>query len=180
MGKWETIEKKTIYRNEWISLNVDAVRQPDGNDGQYSVINTSDTISIIVKDDDNKIRFVYLHRYPINAYSWEVIKGRMDGDSPIDAAKRELAEEMSLEANKWTALGHFNPFNGLCGELNTVFLAEKLTTCDTNMREEEGIAEIKSFSLAKIDNMITNNEIKDSFTISAIYKYKLFLESKHD
>ena len=176
MGKWQKLQLNNIYQNQWIQLNVDKVLRPDGEKGEYSVITTSDTISIIVKEENCKIRLVYLHRYPNDSYYWEVIKGRQDGESPQDTARRELAEEMGLAAGKWTKIGYFEPSNGLVRETNTVYLAENLQILNYNKQGEEGIEDVKAFTLGEIEDMIRDNEIIDGFTIAAIHKYKLFMD----
>ncbi len=181
MGKWKKVKENQIYKNKWISLNNDDVVRPDGEPGQYSVLVTSDTVSVLVKDKDDKFLLVYLHRYPTDNDNWEVIKARQDGEEPFVTAKRELGEEMGLSANKWTKLGIFNPLNGLVRELNTVFLAEDIVPIDIEKEEQEkeGITEVKSFTLEEINHMIETSEIKDGFTIVAFHKYKLYLEKNN-
>jgi len=113
MSKWEKVSSKEVFKNEWISLDLDEVIGPDGKSGQYSVVNSSDVVSIVPFKNEAEIYLVRLHRYPFLLYSWEIVKGRTDGEEPRVAAVRELQEETGFVANKLTEIGYFHPLNGL-------------------------------------------------------------------
>jgi len=180
MSKWEKVSSKEVFKNEWISLDLDEVIGPDGKSGQYSVVNSSDVVSIVPFKNEAEIYLVRLHRYPFLLYSWEIVKGRTDGEEPRVAAVRELQEETGFVANKLTEIGYFHPLNGLVRETTYIYIARGLTQTGTNDQEEEGISEVKAFTLEEIEKMIKRNEILDGQTISALYKIKIYLENNHE
>jgi 8-oxo-dGTP pyrophosphatase MutT (NUDIX family) len=180
MGKWKTIASKEVFRNKWLSLEVDEVTRPDGTPGQYSVVNSGDVVAIVACNNLNELYLIRLHRYPSLSYSWEISKGRTDKEEPQVAAARELQEETGLVAEKLTAIGHCYPLNGLARETTYVYLAQGLKQTEIQDQATEGIIELKAFSFQEIEKMIFNNEILDGQTISALYKVKLYLEQNHE
>jgi hypothetical protein len=47
-------------------------------------------------------------------------------ETPLQAAKKELEEELGVKVDKWTDLGMVSPWSGPCAEMCSVFLAEEL------------------------------------------------------
>ena len=180
MSKWKQISSKEVFKNKWISLEVDEVVRPNGKEGQYSVITSSDVVAIVPFKNINEIYLVRLHRYPFLTYSWEIIKGRTDGEEPQIAAVRELQEETGFIAKELTEIGCCNPLNGLVRETTYTFLAKGLKQTNINKQAEEGIMVLKAFTFKKVEEMIRNNEILDGQSITSLYKVKLFLENKHE
>jgi len=179
MGKWEKVSSMEVFKNKWLSLRVDKVITPDGKDGEYSVVDICKSIAIVTINPSGKILLIKLFRYPIGEYSWEVIKGRADGKNLLLSAKRELAEEVGYKAEKWVETGFFYPLNGVFSEATYTYIAENLFKTGKNKQAEEGIAEVKAFSLEEIEDMIKNNVITDGQTICAIQKAKLYWENKN-
>lgn len=59
-------------------------------------------------------------------YTWELPAGYVDKGEPIlEVAKRELKEEVGLEAKKWTNLGIFYEANSAVINPAYLFLAEE-------------------------------------------------------
>ena len=73
---------------------------------------------------------VYLvrqYRHPIGRYLLELPAGGLEpGEEPLAAAKRELREEVGLEAREWTSLGSFFSSPGFANERLHAFLARGL------------------------------------------------------
>ena len=179
MSKWKKVSTKVVFQNQWVSLDLDQVVGPNGQSGEYSVINSSDVVAIVALSEKNEVYLVRLHRYPFLAYSWEIIKGRTDGEAPLAAATRELQEETGLIAKEMIEVGYFQPLNGLARETTYTYLAKGLTQTNQNEQAEEGITAVKPFPLDQVEQMIKDNEILDGQTISALYKVKLYMENNH-
>ena len=85
-------------------------------------------VAILAMDDDDRILTIKQYRHPIRSRDWEIPAGLLDepGESPLAAAKRELAEEADLEAEHWFALGGIHTSPGGSNEFDHIFLARGL------------------------------------------------------
>jgi ADP-ribose pyrophosphatase len=86
--------------------------------------------------------------------------GRIEpGEQPIDAAKRELAEEVGITADRWEAIGSSKPILKID---HTVyhFLATELTFGEDNLEPGEDIAIVPT-DLSDIPNLVASNQIEE-------------------
>lgn len=68
------------------------------------------------------------YRHPVQAVLWEIPAGLLDkdGEDPLEAAKRELAEEAGLDAETWHVLVDIFSSPGCLSESLRIFLARDL------------------------------------------------------
>lgn len=76
-----------------------------------------------------EVLLIQQYRHPIGAFEWELPAGLLDvdGESPVDAAARELAEEADLRAERWDLLADYVSSPGGLSEALRVFLARGLS-----------------------------------------------------
>jgi 8-oxo-dGTP pyrophosphatase MutT (NUDIX family) len=173
-GPWRRYETRLVHRNPWFWVRRDTVDRPNGDRGDYFVVESTPAVFIVALDDHERVALVGLHRYPTNKWSLEVPAGSADpGEDPLDAAKRELAEETGLAAAEWHYLGLLHPANGLLAEDNHIYLARRLTTGGGHEQEAEGIEHLDFYGLGDAIARC-GTEIADSQTVSA-----LLLVAKH-
>lgn len=102
---WRTLATRSVYANPWISVREDEVVRADGSSGVYGVVSMDTAVGVVALTDDDEVVLVGQWRYALGAYSWELPEGGADaGESPRDAAARELAEEAGYAAREWTEL----------------------------------------------------------------------------
>src|SRR3712207_8588134 len=66
-------------------------------------------VAVLAMDDEDRVLLLRQYRHPIRMRDWELPAGLLDleGEDPLEAAKRELAEEADLEADDWSDLAEF-------------------------------------------------------------------------
>jgi hypothetical protein len=104
---WKTVSSRVAYENAWIRLREDQVIRPDGRPGIYGVVEIRPSVGVVAMNERDEVALVGQWRYSVNRFSWEIPRG---GSHPgetdmLCVAKRELAEEAGLIAEKWEALG---------------------------------------------------------------------------
>jgi len=108
------------------------------------------------------------YRHATGKYLWEIPAGRLEaGESPLGAAKRELAEETGFRARRWSKLTSYYASPGFLAEKMNMFLAEDLTAGPTNLDEDE-IIEWKFFPLSEILRLMDANRLEDSKTMLSV------------
>lgn len=178
---WKTLETRNVYTNDWISVREDQVIRPDGNPGIYGVIDTRIATGVVALTPEREVYLVGQYRYTTELYSWEIIEGGADkGEDPLDAAKRELAEEAGLIARKWQTLAEgIQISNCITSELANIYIATDLDTTTPNPDGTEQL-QVKRVPFEKTLAMVDTGEITDSISIMGILMTERFLRADTD
>jgi 8-oxo-dGTP pyrophosphatase MutT (NUDIX family) len=139
----ERIGSKTVWEGTVARVRIDEFRYPDGSTSQREVIGHPGAVAMVAHDE----RLLYLVRQPREAV------GDVPGESPIDCAKRELAEEVGKAASEWRELKRFYTSPGFAEEQVIVYLATGLEDADAEPDSEERL-EVVSWPLEDLDGAI--------------------------
>ena len=166
---WITISTRLVYENPWIRLREDQVISPTGKEGIYGVVEARLAVGVVALTEDNCVYMVGQHRYPNDIYSWEIPEGGAeDGESPLEAAQRELVEETGITASSWEPLGgEVHLSNCFTSERAFIFLARGLTRGSSAPDETELLA-IKKMALSDAIQMAEKGERQDGLSMIAL------------
>ncbi len=168
---WKTESTRLIYENAWIRVREDQVIRPDGKPGIYGVVEYHPCVGVLPIDADGNVHLVGQHRYPMDIYSWEIPEGACNrGEAPEIAARRELKEELGLEAGKLKKLITSHLSNSVSTEEAHIFLATELSQHEAQPEGTEQL-ERKIVSFATALEMVLSGEITDSMSQIAILHY---------
>ena len=164
-------ESKEVYNCKLFRVTEDkAVDPKSGFEIKRSVVRHAGSAVMMAMDDKNRILLVRQYRLPADKYLWELPAGKLDqGEKPLDAAKRELAEETGYKAKKWRKLASYFPSPGFVQEKMTLFLATELTAGDATPMDDERI-ETRWFKRKEVHQMIRDGKIEDGKTIIGYYR----------
>lgn len=166
---WTTRGSRTVYENRWIRVREDEVVGP-GGEGIYGVVEMQHpAVFVVALDEDDRICLVGLDRYTTGA-GLEVPAGGTDGEDPLTAARRELAEETGLAASHWEHLGLTYALNGIAVAPEHVYLARGpfQATDAAATQSEEGIDGVSWIPFGEVLRMIADGRITDGESIAAI------------
>jgi 8-oxo-dGTP pyrophosphatase MutT (NUDIX family) len=175
---WTTLSSRVVYDNPWIRVRQDEVVRPDGKPGIYGVVHYKNiAIGVLPVDNDGFVHLVGQYRYVMNSYSWEIPEGGCpEGEDPLSAARRELAEETGLTARDWRLLGEADLSNSVSDERAIYFLATDLTHGEAEPEGSE-VLQQKRVSLDEALSMIESKAITDALSIIALYHYARLKQS---
>ena len=176
IGGWKTKNATVVYDNPWIKVTHNEVITPKGTDGIYGVVHFKNiAIGILPIDSDGNTFLVKQSRYALNQYTWEIPEGGCpQGELPLNAAKRELEEEVGLCAHDWQQLMTMHLSNSVTDEYCVVFVARDLFPGEQQLEATEDI-EVKKVSLADAIEMVKRGEITDGISVAALLRVALDL-----
>jgi 8-oxo-dGTP pyrophosphatase MutT (NUDIX family) len=157
----ERISSERVYEGKIASVRVDEFRYPDGETAKREIVAHPGAVGVIAYDE----HFVYLVRQPREPVGeddlLEVPAGKLDeeGETPLETAKRELAEEIGKSAEQWRELKRFYTSPGFADEEVHLFSATGLSDAEGESDEEERI-EVVEWPLADLNAAI--DECADS------------------
>lgn len=143
-GPWKIKDSQEKYKNPWIRVREDKVVHPNGEDGIFGIVEMVPGVSVLPLDDNG---FVYLAKefhYAIEKEGTETASGAVDkGESSLEAAKRELKEELGIEAKEWIDLGTVDPFTQAIKSSASIYLARDINFSGANPEGAEKIDIVK-------------------------------------
>ncbi len=145
-GPWTIQETSQKYQNSFINVCEDQVLQPDGQPGTYATVTMKPGVAILPIDTNGVVYLTRQFRYAIGKESIEVICGAVEEDEPpLEAAQREIQEELGIKAEEWIDLGIVNLDTSIVHCPVHLFLARQLTFTQTN---QEGTETIETLQIA--------------------------------
>lgn len=103
---WEVIASETIISRPWLTAKRSRVRLPDGRvNDEYYVLSYPTWINVIAETTDDRLILERQYRHGIRRVSTEICAGVAEaGESPLEAARRKLAEETGFTGGTWQEL----------------------------------------------------------------------------
>ncbi|MDQ2864742.1 MAG: NUDIX hydrolase [Candidatus Eremiobacteraeota bacterium] len=161
---------REIYRNPWLAVEVHDMVHPNGVFGEHLLVVPPRPVAVLVEDGDDFI----LTRQPRFAARREVVEvvkgGAGENETPLDAAKRELREELGIVAAHWEPLGEIYEIPSIVANPIAMFLAGSLTHVESAQEDVESIEPLR----IAIDDMLggaAGLAIEDAVTLAILFRY---------
>lgn len=135
--EFRTVSSRTVYSGAILALRLDRVEMPGGRIVEREVVEHHGAVAVCALDDDGSVVLIRQYRHPLGERLLELPAGLLDvpGEDPLEAARRELAEETGLAARDWSVLVDVALSPGFTDETLRVYLARGLY--DTHRPEPE-------------------------------------------
>jgi ADP-ribose pyrophosphatase len=174
-GPWSVEQTARIYRTPWVEVLEDKVIRPDGTPGLFTTVRLSPGVSVLALDEEGFAHLTSEYRYAVERESVEVVSGGVEeGEAPLAAAKRELREELGLEALEWVDLGTVDPFTSVVHSPARLYLARGLTHTAHEREATEVISAVR-VPLPEAVEMVARGRITHGPSCVLILKARLYL-----
>ena len=177
-GPWTIKATRRKYDGEMIQLDEDDVVKPDGSRGTYTTVSMKDGVAVLAVDDEDQAYFAKEFRYALGRENVEVVGGGIEeGEGLEEAARRELREELGIEAAEFTELGSVQYATSLLRSASTLFLARRLSFTERDADPSEIIKTVK-MPLAEAVGRALSGELIHATTALLVLRAADFLRQR--
>ncbi len=129
-ASWQVSSSRQEFKGAVVSVRVDTLLA-DSHTFEREVTVHPGAVAIVAIDDD-KVLLLSQYRHAAQRRMIEIPAGLLDvdGEPPLEAAKRELLEEGGLEADSWQYLLEYLPSPGISTEHVHLYLATDVHEVD--------------------------------------------------
>jgi len=173
-----TKHTKKVYSGLVIDIQLEQVELPNGRHCELEIIQHPGGVAMVVMNDQAEICLLRQYRHAVGGWIWEIPAGKMEpNEAHAVTAKRELIEEVGVDAQAWSYLGKTISSPGVFTEVIHLYLATELVPAQQQLEEME-VLEVHWMTLDKVMSMVKAGEIHDAKTLVALLYLQQYLEDK--
>lgn len=173
---WTTQSVQTRYENAWIRIDHHDVLTPAGSAGIYGTVHFKNVaVGVIPLDHDGHTWVVGQYRYPLGRYSWEIPEGGGPlTEPPLQAAQRELREEVGLVAQRWEPILQMDLSNSVTDERAIIYLARDLSMHTASPEDTEQL-QLRRMPFETLYQQVRAGVHRDSLTVAGVMRLRLMM-----
>jgi ADP-ribose pyrophosphatase len=158
------------FSGRLIRLTVDRVRLDSGLEAEREVVHHPGGVGVVAVSEDGSVLLVRQYRHPAKESLWEIpAGGREAGESPLETARRELAEETGYAAESWLGVGATFLAPGYSTELLWYFRATGLTSSEDAVHPDpDEVLESRSFTRSELAELVFRGQLRDAKTLAGL------------
>ena len=136
-------ESELVYPGRIWNVRHDVIDYPRGVI-ERDYVEHPGAVSVLPINERDEILLIKQYRHPSRRRDWEIVAGLLDieAEHPLDAAKRELAEEADLQAERWHTLVDIIAAPGGSSEAIRAFLARDVSPMPERFARSEEEADV--------------------------------------
>lgn len=171
---WEVVSQEYLFRRPWLTVRRDALRLPNGRIApEYYVLEYPTWINTIAIDPQGRFVMVRQYRHGLGEVLTELCAGvAEEGETPLQAAQRELLEETGYAGGQWQEWMVISPNPGSQNNLVHCFLAVGVepTGSGQHLDRTEDVA-VELLHPDEVLRMLRTNQMRQALMAAPLWKY---------
>lgn len=174
MASFDVRGSTLAWEGKLSTVRVDDVEMPDGTVAPREVVGHVDAVAVVALTDADEIVLLRQYRHPLGHYQLELPAGILDveGESPEEAAARELSEETGMVVSQLRPLLRFANSAGWTDEHTTIYVGRGARPEQGGMNfqaeAEEADMQVLTVPLADAVAMAAGGQLTDAKTLIGI------------
>ncbi len=170
---WPLVAEEDVLETPVFTVRKNVCRSPkDGQDKNFVVLDVPDWVQVLALTGDGRALLVRQYRLGSREVSLELPGGVVEkGQSPLEAARRELREETGYTAEKWRKLAAFRPNPAIQNNTAHLYLAEDARLAGTTEFDENEDLHLTVVPLDELRDLVLNGTIDHAIMVAGIMLY---------
>ncbi|MFH1487880.1 MAG: NUDIX hydrolase [Pseudomonadota bacterium] len=170
---WKLISSRVKESLTIFNFRINRSRSPrTGKFHDFYILESSDWVNVIPITPGGQVVLIRQYRHGIRRVTLEIPGGIVErGDTPEEAARRELMEETGYQASEMIPLGHVHPNPAFLDNRCTTFLARGVFPAGAQAQDEKEDIEVLLRPVDDIPRAIREGEITHSLVLAAFYRF---------
>jgi len=161
--KGSTLNVKPIFETPWAYVELHRVKLGGEILNDWLWMDEKPAINVLVRKNGKFLVFQQ-EKYGLAGQSLAPVGGMIEPrEFPLQAAQRELLEEMNLESKKWVELGTFRTAVNRGGGFSTFFLADECFESEKELTKSDDLEkqELIEMEIDELTTKLLNGEFQE-------------------
>ncbi len=170
---WDVLESEYLHKCPWLTVRREHVKLPTGAEiKDFYVLEYPEFCNVIAITKDGKFLMERQYRHAQHLTAIEIPAGCVEkGETPLDAAKRELYEETGYAGGEWSKLMTISPNPGTCTNSSHTFIATGVEPVSTQHLEVSEDIKVVLLEQDEVIRMLKNDEFHQAMMAAPLWKY---------